>query len=440
MTFFNRRTLLQGGTAAAATSALTGPAFLEWSKAWAQAAPWKPEKDAQLSILRWKYFVQAEDEKFVALMEAFTKATGVKITISRESYEDVQPKASVAANTGAGPDLFWGLYSLPHLFPQKCMDVTDVADYLGKKYGPWVDSAVKYGKEGNKWIGIPICYTGSLMNYRIAASQKAGFSKFPGKTDEFLEYVKAMKKNNTPGGFALGHASGDGNTWIYWCLWAHGGQHVDKNDKVTINSPETEKALNYAKALYENMVPGTASWNDSSNNKAFLAEEIHWTNNGISIYVAANKDASKKHVADDMNHAYFPVGPVGKPTELHLMFPILAMAYTKYPQACKALIAFMLEADNFNPWIAAAQGYLSHCLPAYDKNPVWTEDPKRTPYRDVAKRSLTAGGLGSNGEKAAAAISDFVVLDMFAGFCAGKDDAKTVMKNAERQLQRIYRG
>ena len=33
--------------------------------------------------------------------------------------------------------MFWGLYSLPHLFPQKCIDVTDVADYLGKKYGGW---------------------------------------------------------------------------------------------------------------------------------------------------------------------------------------------------------------------------------------------------------------------------------------------------------------
>jgi hypothetical protein len=47
--------------------------------------------------------VQAEDDKFVKLMEAFAKVTGVKVTISRESYEDVQPKASVAANNGAGP-------------------------------------------------------------------------------------------------------------------------------------------------------------------------------------------------------------------------------------------------------------------------------------------------------------------------------------------------
>src|SRR4249920_4087438 len=194
MSNFTRRTLVKGGTAAAAVGVLTGPALLEWAKAWAQSAPWKPEKDAKLSMLRWKYFVQSEDDAFVKLIEAFTKATGVKVDIARESYEDVQPKASVAANTGTGPDLFWGLYSLPHLFPQKCLDVSDVADYLGKKYGGWVPTAVTYGKgTGNKWIAIPICYAGNLLNYRLEASKKAGFSKFPATTDEFLAYVKAMK-------------------------------------------------------------------------------------------------------------------------------------------------------------------------------------------------------------------------------------------------------
>src|SRR5260370_1316005 len=211
-----RRTLVKGGTALAAAGALAGPALLDWAKAWAQNAPWKPEKDAKLSMLRWKYFVQAEDDAFVKLLEAFTKATGVPVDIARESYEDVQPKASVAANTGAGPDLFWGLYSLPHLFPQKCVDVSDVADCLGKKYGGYLG---------------------------------------------------------------------------------------ERDDKVSLNSPETAKALEYAKALYENMIPGTVSWNDSSNNKAFLAGEIHWTNNGISIYVAAKKDPTKKEIAEDMNHA-----------------------------------------------------------------------------------------------------------------------------------------
>src|SRR6202166_4121673 len=101
MTTFTRRTLVKGGTALAATGALAGPALLDWAKAWAQSAPWKPEKGAKLAMLRWKYFVQSEDDAFVKLLDAFSHATGVKVSIARESYEDVQPKASVAANTEA---------------------------------------------------------------------------------------------------------------------------------------------------------------------------------------------------------------------------------------------------------------------------------------------------------------------------------------------------
>ena len=440
MSRISRRNVMKQCAALAVSSALVPFDLLGWAKAWAQAAPWKPEAGAQLSMLRWKYFVQSEDDAFIALLDAFTKATGVKVAVSRELYEDVQPKASVAANTGTGPDLFWGLYSLPHLFPQKCLDVSDVATYLGGKYGGWTDSAVIYGKgTGNIWIDIPICYTGILLNYRTSSLTKAGMSKFPVTTAEFLEYAKATKRNNTPGGLALGHASGDGNAWVHWCLWAHGGNLVDKSDKIIINSPETEAALVYAKQLYENMIPGVVSWNDASNNKAFLAGEIHWTGNGISIYAAAQKDPTKKEIAEDMNYANWPIGPVGRPTEFHLMFPLLAMNYTKYPQACKALMAYMLEAENFNPWLIASVGYLTHCLNAYDQNPVWTADPKRTVFRDVAKRTLTVGGLGSVGEKAASAIADFVLVDMFASFCSGRENAKGAMKIAERQAQRIYR-
>jgi multiple sugar transport system substrate-binding protein len=422
---FTRRTLVQGSSVLGAVGAFTVPALLEWAKAWAQTTPWKPERGAQLSLVRPTVFVQEEYEAFVAVMDAFAVATGTKITIARESSDDLQPKASVAANTGAGPDLFLGYHSLPHLFPQKCLDVTDVAEYLGMKYGGWAPSAVTYGKgSGNKWIDIPVCYTAQLMDYRISSLKKAGFSKFPATTGEFLEYAKAMKANNTPGGLALGHATNDANCWVHWCLWAHGGNMVDKNDKVIINSPETERALSYAKQLYETMVPGVLSWNDASNNKAFLAGEIHWTLNAISIYVSATEDASKKGIAEDMDHAYMPIGPVGRPTELHIAYSLLAMAYTKYPQACKALMVFMMEANQFSKWLRASQGLLTHTLNSYDADPLWTEDPKRSVFRDGAKRSLTIGGLG---------------VDTFASYCIGREDAKGAMKIAERQLQRIYR-
>jgi len=440
MADLTRRRFIKNGTVSAAAAAFTGPAFLDWAAAWAQTAPWKPEQGARLSLLRWKYFIQEEDEAFVAAVDAFTRATGVKVGIIRESTDDIQPKASVAAHVGAGPDLFWGYYALPHLFPSKCLDVTDVADYLGRKYGGWAPSAITYGKgAGNKWLGIPVCFVGSPINYRISSLGKAGYSKFPETTDEFLDYAKAMKANNTPGGMTLGHATADAPNWVYWCLWAHGGNVVDENDKLILNSPETETALLYARQLYEQMVPGVLAWNDASNNKAFLGNEVHWTNNAIGIYVVAKRDPTKKEIAEDMNHANWPIGPVGRPTELHIAEPLLTMAYTKYPQACKALMAFIMEADQYNKWIYAAQGQLGHTLYAYDNNPVWTEDPKRLAFRDAAKRSLTIGGLGSVGERAAQALSDFVLVDMFANFCTGREDLKSAIKIAERQLQRIYR-
>ena len=57
----------------------------------------------------------------------------------------------------------------------------------------------------------------------------------------------------------------------------------------------------------------------------------------------------------------------------------------------------------------------------------------------MGKRTLTVGGLGSMGEKAATTLAEFVLLDMFASYCIGREDAKGAMRTAERRLQRIYR-
>jgi multiple sugar transport system substrate-binding protein len=400
MPVLDRRSLLAG---AAATSLAACGDLAGFAKAWAQNAAWKPEPGASLALLRWKRFVPAEDEAFMRLVDAFTQATGVKMTITNESYDDIQPKASVAANTGQGPDMVWGLFSFPALFPDKCLPVDDVAEAVAAKYGPWFPSAEAYGKVKGKWIALPVAFNGGYLNYRVSAMRKAGFDAFPTDTAGFLELCRGLKKNNTPAGFALGHATGDGNSWTHWILWAHGGNLVDKNEKVVINSPETAKALEYVKQLYDTFIPGTAAWNDSNNNKAFLAGELYLTGNGISIYAAAKVDP------------------------------------TKVPNACKAFAAFMLEADNYNPWLEGAQGYLTHPLNAYDNNPVWTSDPKNTVFREASKRTLAAGGEAPITEKVAAALADFVVVDMFASYCTGSTDAKTAMRNAERAAQRIFR-
>ena len=99
----------------------------------------------------------------------------------------------------------------------------------------------------------------------------------------------------------------------------------------------------------------------------------------------------------------------------------------------------MLEKENFDKWLSGARGYLTHTLNAYDSAPVWTADPKNAVFGQASKRALPASGIGTPGEKAATAIADFIVVDMFANYCTGAKDAKTAMAEAERQLKRIYR-
>ncbi len=73
----------------------------------------------------------------MANVKKFTDKTGIEVRVDNEGWEDVRPKAAVAANTGAGPDIILSTNDDANLYPDKLLDVTDLAEYLGKKYGGW---------------------------------------------------------------------------------------------------------------------------------------------------------------------------------------------------------------------------------------------------------------------------------------------------------------
>jgi multiple sugar transport system substrate-binding protein len=154
----------------------------------------------------------------------------------------------------------------------------------------------------------------------------------------FLELCRALAAKGTPPGFPLGHAVGDANTFAHWLLWAFGGRLVDVGQNVVIDSSQTREALVYARELYQTFVPGTTEWLDPDNNEAFLSGAISLTQNGLSIYDAARNatDPARRSLADDIEHAYMPVGPVGTPTELYVFFQAMVPLYGAFPNAASA--------------------------------------------------------------------------------------------------------
>jgi multiple sugar transport system substrate-binding protein len=441
MTDFNRRKFLEGSAGVAAAATLGAGGTLWTPSALAQSLSFKPESGAKLRVLRWSRFVQGDIDAYMANVKKFIDKTGVEVRVDNEGWEDVRPKAAVAANTGAGPDIILSTNDDANLYPDKLLDVTDLCDYLGKKYGGWYPACEAFLKpDGKHWIGVALGSAGAMMVYRQSMLKAAGFDAFPKDTGGFLKMLQALKAKGTPAGMALGNATGDG-LWCNWLIWAFGGKLVDKDNKVVIDSPETIKALEYGKEMYANFIPGTLSWLDPNNNKAFLDGQISVTNNGISIYYAAKNSADPKikEMAADIQHSPYPVGPVGVPTESHLFFNQMIMKYTKYPNAAKEFLRFMMEKEQFDPWQTAAGGYIAPPLDTYAKSPIWTDDPKNTPYRDAVKNLRPAGYAGTLGYASAGAAADFIVVNMVAAAASGSMAPKEAAERAQKRAERYYK-
>jgi multiple sugar transport system substrate-binding protein len=426
-------------SAGAVAAGLAGRALAQSAKA--PAINLKPEKGARLRVLRWKRFVQGDEDLWLKNTAEFTRRSGIEVRTDQESWEDVRPKAAVAANVGAGPDVILGFFDDPHQYPDKLVDLTDLANYLGAKYGGWYDVCRAYGTRDGRWIGLPLGAAGACFVYRESHVKAAGFTVFPKDTDGFLRLCKALKEKGTPPGFALGNAVGDGNSWTHWLVWAFGGKLVDEKSRVVIASPATIRALEYARELYQTFVPGTLSWLDPHNNKAFLDGQISITNNGISVYYTAktSNDDKVKTLAPDIQHANYPIGPVGRPTELHLLTQAMVFRYSKYPQAAKEYLRFMWEREQYEPWQQAAIGYVTQPLKAYESSPVWTADPRHTPYRDVVKNMTQHGHAGPLGYASAGAMADFIIVNMVAEAASGARSPKEAAERAQKRAERYYK-
>ena len=402
-----------------------------------------PEPGAKLRVLRPAKFVDADEAIFTANSKAYADKTGVDVRVDYLAWDNMPAQTAVVANTGAGPDIVIGFGPDPHVFVDKIIPLTDVADYLGRKYGGWYDLATLYGKtwKGADWLGIPMGGTTGPANYRISWIKEAGFEKIPDDLQQFLTLCRNLKKIGHPCGFALSHAPGDAPAYANWLLWAHGGRLVDEAGKVTLDTPQVRQAIDYARAMQETMISGTMSWNGASNNQAFAAGTIGLTQNGVSIYYAAktSKDPLQQAIAVDMDHSSMPFGLSKSSPEQCLVMNAMVFKHSKFPNAAKDYLRFMMEAPQYDPWLTGCLGYWSQPLHAYAGSAVWSSDPKLHVFQDAMNTKYHDGFEGPVNAAEGSVLSDWVLVDMFARVVTGESNAEDSIKQAVRSAQRYYK-
>jgi multiple sugar transport system substrate-binding protein len=442
MAFITRRGALQLGAALPLLGAAQAQAQSKVQVASNVAEPSLAiENGATLRMLRPVRFVQPDEDVFRANAAKFTQKTGVQVRVDFVGWEDINQQTAVTANTGAGPDLIIGFSDAPHLFADKLIEVSDIAEYLGKKYGGWMFQGEKLGKKSgtNNWIGLPFGGTAGPCVWRKSAVTSVGYDAPPNDLPGFLELCKKLKAANKPAGFALGNAVGDGNGFANWLLWSHGASLTDAEGKVSINSPATIEALNFLRQLYPTFVPGTLAWGDISNNRAYAANELFLTSNGVSLYFALKNDPATRAIADDTEHTIMPAGKAPGWPSAPLTLNAMVFKHSRFPNAAKAFLAFMMEQPQYEPWLDANLGYWAHPLNAYKDAAVWTSDPKVAIFRDSMNNRFWNGYAGPITEASGQATAEYVTVQMCASVASGQATPEQAAREAERRARRIFR-
>ncbi|MGV7212864.1 ABC transporter substrate-binding protein [Bradyrhizobium sp. UFLA05-112] len=406
------------------------------------AAPSLPiEKGASLRMLRPVRFVQPDEDVFRANARRFTEATGVEVKVDFVGWEDINQQTAVTANSGAGPDIIIGFSDAPHIYVDKLIELSDVAEYLGKRYGGWLFLAEKYGKraKSNNWIGLPFGATGGPLVYRKSIIQAAGFDKVPDDHAGFLDLCQKLHKAGKPAGFALGNAVGDGNGFASWMLWSFGGSLLDADGNLTINSKATVEALKYVKQLFPTFIAGTASWNDVSNNRAYSSEEISLTANGISLYFSLKNDTATAKIAEDTEHQFLPKGVAKSSPMGGLTLNAMVFKHSPYPNAAKAFLQFMMEKEQYDPWLIANSGYWAQPLANYAESAVWSGDPKLKIFKDTMSNRYWDGYEGPISTATGAIRADYVLVQMFASVATDAATPEQAAAEAERRAKRYFR-
>ena len=443
MSEITRRDALALGVSAAALAA-TGASAQTASaiKAADVPAPSLPiEKGASLRMLRPVRFVKPDEDVFRANAAKFTEKTGVEVKVDFVGWEDINQQTAVTSNSGAGPDIIIGFSDAPHIYADKLIELTDVADYLGKRYGGWQYLAEKYGKRhtGNAWIGLPFGATSGPLIYRKSILKAAGFDKVPEDHAGLLDLCQKLQKAGKPAGFALGNAVGDGNGFANWLLWSHNAALLDEAGNVIINSKETVAALQYLKKLYPTFIAGTPSWNDVSNNRAYSSQEISLTANGVSLYFSLKNDPATAAIAEDSEHQFLPMGLAKSPPMGGLCLNAMVFKHSPYPNAAKAFLQFMMEREQYDPWLNANSGYWAHPLTNYADSAVWSSDPKIKIFRDTMKNKYYTGYAGPISAASGAVNADYVLVQMCASVATDAATPEAAAAEAERRAKRYFR-
>jgi multiple sugar transport system substrate-binding protein len=402
----------------------------------------------QLKILQWSHFVPRYDQWFDPFAKEWGKNHNVNVTVDHVNIADLNPSLSAALDAGEGPTLV----ELPLAaanFVEGVQDLTDVNKKAQELFGPQAETctANSFLPTDNKWYGFCHGWVPDPGDYDISMWTKVGYPNGPSTYDDLLKGGQAIKEQlGVPMGLGLSPEI-DSNMAMRAIIWSFGGSIQDKNECVTINSPQVISATQYVKELYDKtMTDEVFAWDAASNNQGLIAGELSYILNSISAYRSLQK--IDKAAADNIGFSEALKGPNGdQHASAHLWFIYVIPNYVKGSDV-DAAKAFMLNLTaNYNQVTYNSELYN---FPAFEStvpqlqgwlanDPFGSNPPDKLELLSKAKDTVTyLGWPGPSNPAVAEVYATNIIPTMMGQAALGEKTPQQAVADAEQQINDIF--
>ena len=236
-----RRFLEIGGAGVAAGSLLT---MLDARQAPAQI------KGTNLRMLLWSHYVPAYDVWFDKFTKEWGDKTGVKVRVDHMPHLELPARYAAEFAAGSGHDLIYFVGQiLTGQYYRNLVDLSDLADGLGKKYGGWLETSKSAAQVNGVWYAVPDFFISIPVLWRKDLFASIGMRE-PKTWDDLRKAAGQLKAKGHPTGMQFSHCNDANHNWraLMFCF---GVKETDPSGQnIMIDSKEMRESLRFGKALY----------------------------------------------------------------------------------------------------------------------------------------------------------------------------------------------
>ena len=389
----------------------------------------------ELSLLTAVNYAPTSDAKLAELGKRFAKAASVSVRV--DHVQSVQMPAKLASEIMAksGHDIVSLEMHYPWLFQPGLADVSDICGDLARKHGDWYPFLKEHAQVRGQWLGVPFMYASFPGSHRIDLFEKVG-EKAPETWDDLLRAGRKLKKLGHPIGFAISQTT-DSVTTIYSILWSFGAKDVAEDGKtVTINSRQTEAAVDYIQALYNDaMDPAVLSWDNAGNNHWLNSGKGSWIHNPISHYVVAKE--KKMPVAEHTGFHASPAGPGGRHT-VGVPRSLGISKFSKQPDLAREFLRWFFEPAQYHEWVMSGDNYNHPVWRDMENHAVWDIDPKYKPLKSIVQYSHLYGWPAPPDERIQVVTNSYIIPNMVARVVTNTNKPKDAIVWAETEIRKLF--